>query len=198
MAKDSSVTRASRAHRPAASKRREPRAGRLGLRAVGSAATSGPTALVSCGPQRPRRGRSSDPAGPLPTAGGILPLLRIALRPADTLDLASRPAKKSPRGSSGCPGKCSSLRRQRAPGPRPLGWARSAVAVRAARRRLVAQSMTDRPGPADQPGRKRAQRTATPSSFGRGGVAAGRGEPDETLKIILVQPLALPRRKRWF
>lgn len=62
----------------------------------------------------------------------------------------------------------------------------------------MAQSMTDGPGPAGRPGRKRAQGTATPSSFGRGGVAAGRGDPDGTVKIILAQPLALPRRKRWF
>lgn len=112
VAKDISVTRASRAHRPGASKRRELGAGRLGLRAVASVATSGPTALAAWDPQRPLRGRSSDPDRPPPTAGSILPLLRMALRPASTLGLASRPANKSPSGGSGCPGKCSSLRRQ--------------------------------------------------------------------------------------
>lgn len=147
MAKDSSVTRASEAHQPAASKRRKPQAGRLGLRAAASAATSGPTALAAWGPQRPFRRRSSDPP---PTTGGILPLLRIALRPVGTLSLASRPAKKPQRGSLGCPGKCSSLRRQRGAGPRALGWAGDAAAARAARRRLVAQSMTDREGRASR------------------------------------------------
>uniref|UniRef100_A0A8I5T834 maleylacetoacetate isomerase n=2 Tax=Pongo abelii TaxID=9601 RepID=A0A8I5T834_PONAB len=95
VAKDSSVTKASRAHQPAASKRREPRAGRLGLRATASAATSLHAALAAWGPQRPLRGRSLDSARPPPVAGGIFPLLRVALRPGGTLCLTSRPAKES-------------------------------------------------------------------------------------------------------
>lgn len=156
--KDSSVTRTRRAHRPASSKCHEPRGGGLGLRAAALAATSGPKALAAWGPQRPLRGRSSDPARLPPTPGIIRPLLRVALRPVGTLSLASRPAKKSQRGSSGCPGKCSSLRRQRGAGPRPLCWVGSAVDAPAARRRLVAQSMTDRESPAGQAGEKTGSR----------------------------------------
>lgn len=52
----------------------------------------------------------------------------------------------------------------------------------------MAQSMTDRESRAGQAGRKRAQGTAIPSSAGTGSVATGRGELEETVKIILVQP----------
>lgn len=179
VAKDISVTRASRAHWPTASKRREPGTGRLGLRAVVSAAASAPTALGAWDPQRPLRGRSSDPARPPPTAGGILTLLRMALRPASALGLASCPAKKLPRDFSGFLGKCSSLRRQQGARPRPLGWAGSAVAARAARRRPVAQSMTSgRAGP----GRKQEQRTTIPSSPRGGGGAERAGPARRALK----------------
>lgn len=179
VAKDVSVTRARRAHRPAASKRRElGGAGRLGLRAVAvSVATSRPAARAAWDPHRPLRGRSSDPARPPPAAGGILPLLRMALRPVDTLGPAKRPANKSPGGSSGCPGKCSSLRRLRGTGPRPLGWAGRALAARAARRRLVAHSMTRgrrRPGEKAGSGSCGSQRRR---GWGRGG-EAGRATRD--------------------
>lgn len=135
VAKDTSVTTASVAHRPPASKSLELQAGRFRFRAATWGTASRPMALAACVAQRPLRGRSSEPVRPPPIAGGILPFLRITLRTGGALGLVRSPGKESKEGVSKCPGICSSLRFPRSAGPRALGGAGSVVAARAARKR---------------------------------------------------------------